>query len=947
MIELVGTRVIRGPDWHWADQDGGPGSVGTVVEVGRADANTSPEGTVVVLWDNGYRSNYRTGFQNAYDLRVVDTGPAGVKHGDVLCNECKHTGSDKKPISGCRWECRICDDYDLCSLCYMSNMHDLGHIFYRHDSESSQVVEMPTRRNSHTVELKGIFAGAKVTRGASWTWGNQDGGEGKVGEVVEIQNWQKESYRSVANVKWTSGGTANLYRLGHKGQVDLKAHSPSSGGMVYIDHLPILGYSNGEVSKPQRNFNSPRHRPVLNIGDKVKVLVTAEELQKMQVGHGGWNSRMAEFIGKVGVVHRVTDRGDIRVQYNNSSNQRWTFHPGVLTKVHAFLVGDLVRVSDDLEAVKENQEGHGDWVDAMRGVLGKVGQVQEVYSDGDLRVAVKGQPVWTLNPLSVKAVPVTPERKGKPSEDIKNIADLTAMFGELEIASATGRKDMIKEFVTVHPNNVDMKSAGKTLLQIAAHEGKIEIAEILLDANASLDEVDDEGDTALHYAAFGQKAEMLKYLISRGASVDFPSRKQQTTALHVSVIKNNIECVSVLLKCQANVNAQDCFGDTPVHDAVGKGYDAILNLLLKSPNPDLMLRNKRGFNALQHAALKGNDYAVKKLIEVGPLMVNVKKDDGFTPLHLSALNGHFSVVVALLNEGNADVNVCNNRKQTPLHLAVNQGEGGVIEQLLVMGANPNMQDDNGDTALHIALSKACGKPDYQVNGANCGFLANFEGINHSKFGEAYGCAGLAIISYLIFMGNDLDIANNRKETAVNLVNQLAKHFPLILDLIKLHSSNTDRQSRSIESGTTEKSQEILTPPPSTSKPVPPMNLLECSVCSEQDQNVRFEPCGDVVVCEECAGRMKKCLFCHFPIQKLVTKSGVVVNRREIQSSTDKLRVLESKIAEIEEANCCSICMERPRNIVFLCGHSACDTCAQPLKVCHMCRKPITNKINIF
>jgi len=37
---------------------------------------------------------------------------------------------------------------------------------------------------------------------------------------------------------------------------------------------------------------------VFNIGDKVKVLLSAEELQKMQTGHGGWNPRMAEVFTK-------------------------------------------------------------------------------------------------------------------------------------------------------------------------------------------------------------------------------------------------------------------------------------------------------------------------------------------------------------------------------------------------------------------------------------------------------------------------------------------------------------------------------------------------------------------------------------------------------------------------------------------------------------------------
>ena len=55
MSHLVGLRVVRGPDWKWAEQDGGEGFVGTVVEAGRHGSPTSPNKTVVVQWDGGNR----------------------------------------------------------------------------------------------------------------------------------------------------------------------------------------------------------------------------------------------------------------------------------------------------------------------------------------------------------------------------------------------------------------------------------------------------------------------------------------------------------------------------------------------------------------------------------------------------------------------------------------------------------------------------------------------------------------------------------------------------------------------------------------------------------------------------------------------------------------------------------------------------------------------------
>lgn len=69
MVEGVGARVVRGPDWKWGKQDGGEGHVGTVRNF------ESPE-EVVVVWDNGTAANYRCA--GAFDLRIVDSAPTGV-----------------------------------------------------------------------------------------------------------------------------------------------------------------------------------------------------------------------------------------------------------------------------------------------------------------------------------------------------------------------------------------------------------------------------------------------------------------------------------------------------------------------------------------------------------------------------------------------------------------------------------------------------------------------------------------------------------------------------------------------------------------------------------------------------------------------------------------------------------------------------------------------------
>lgn len=51
--------------------------MGTVREIGRLGSSNSPEKTVVVNWDSGNRTNYRIGYQDKFDLIVVDNAQIG------------------------------------------------------------------------------------------------------------------------------------------------------------------------------------------------------------------------------------------------------------------------------------------------------------------------------------------------------------------------------------------------------------------------------------------------------------------------------------------------------------------------------------------------------------------------------------------------------------------------------------------------------------------------------------------------------------------------------------------------------------------------------------------------------------------------------------------------------------------------------------------------------
>jgi E3 ubiquitin-protein ligase mind-bomb len=124
---------------------------------------------------------------------------------------------------------------------------------------------------------------------------------------------------------------------------------------------------------------------------------------------------------------------------------------------------------------------------------------------------------------------------------------------------------------------------------------------------------------------------------------------------------------------------------TALHDAIGKDHRDIIHCFMNTPGTDFTLKNSRGFNVLHHAALKGNSYAVGKLLSKCRQLVDVKKDDGFAAIHLAGLNGHFMVVESLIQEGQAEIDIRNNRKQTALTLAAAQGHCGLVELLVSKG----------------------------------------------------------------------------------------------------------------------------------------------------------------------------------------------------------------------------------------------------------------------
>ena len=87
-----------------------------------------------------------------------------------------------------------------------------------------------------------VKIGIRVVRGPDWKWGNQDGGNGHVGTVVEVRTADTPSEGLVASravlVQWDNGNRCN-YRCGIEGKYDLMLYDNGPVG-EYMERILMI-----------------------------------------------------------------------------------------------------------------------------------------------------------------------------------------------------------------------------------------------------------------------------------------------------------------------------------------------------------------------------------------------------------------------------------------------------------------------------------------------------------------------------------------------------------------------------------------------------------------------------------------------------------------------------------------------------------------------------------
>jgi ankyrin repeat protein len=250
-----------------------------------------------------------------------------------------------------------------------------------------------------------------------------------------------------------------------------------------------------------------------------------------------------------------------------------------------------------------------------------------------------------------------------------------------------------------------------TPLHYAAIYGSNESVRILLDAGADPNARNKSQATPLIYAAWS--LERARMMVEKGGDVNAATSDGITPLWVAEATAECAQTVPWFLGKGADAKQVRANGVDHLTHVAGRGNSRVLQALLDK-GADARHVTKSGDTAIDAAISLYTSENVSLLIKAGA-NVNVANTDGgtvrngpiestgVTPLMDAAASGHIASVPALLQAG-AKVNTQDNRKMTALMMAVatDRARPETVRQLIAGGADVNLKDRNGETALDWA-----------------------------------------------------------------------------------------------------------------------------------------------------------------------------------------------------------------------------------------------------
>ena len=252
---------------------------------------------------------------------------------------------------------------------------------------------------------------------------------------------------------------------------------------------------------------------------------------------------------------------------------------------------------------------------------------------------------------------------------------------------------------------------GHTPLHLAAHYGRAAVARTLVDCGANKEATTKEGDTSFTIARARGWGAVLSVLEGRAFSQYLSATDEEAQRVGSRLIEatraSDIAQVRNILASAADVDYADMYGRSPLHYAADIGHEAAARLLLYAGANKDAVEKLYGHTPLHLAAVYGRDLVAQLLLDAAA-DPNARTHRSETPLDIARARGS-TAVVALLEKVNPTYSGLRSAMRDPdagrqLVEAVRTSDAARVPKLLV-NANVNHSDEQGNTALHYAAGK--------------------------------------------------------------------------------------------------------------------------------------------------------------------------------------------------------------------------------------------------
>jgi ankyrin repeat protein len=265
-----------------------------------------------------------------------------------------------------------------------------------------------------------------------------------------------------------------------------------------------------------------------------------------------------------------------------------------------------------------------------------------------------------------------------------------AVAAPSEVANAAQRRDtatlrgLLSKKADVNASQPD----GATALLWAAHWNDVEAVRLLLAAGANAKVTNRFGASPLSEAAALGNPALVKMLLDAGADPKSLTTPDGETVLMTAARAGNVDVVKMLLDGGADANAKESYkGQTALMWAAAERHAPVVKLLLE-----------RGTDW----RLLSSDHETKMPKLSAASSVSPMARGGLTAFAFAAREGDIPTAQVMLDAG-VDINQLDVDKASPLITSLMNKQYTFAKFLLDRGANPNIVDVMGRTALYAVI----------------------------------------------------------------------------------------------------------------------------------------------------------------------------------------------------------------------------------------------------